>query len=95
MVTLGDSVLVRWRNLDNESVLELSAQALAPDTGGARAIWMHRTRDWEVGRYQVEIISADGALVPVAVGVFTVVANGAVITAFAHTETSTTSGSAD
>ncbi|HEY4066308.1 MAG TPA: hypothetical protein VGM74_05375 [Burkholderiaceae bacterium] len=78
----GDSVIVRWRSLDDSSVLELSVQAIASNPTDAPEIWMHRTTDWTAGHYRVEVLSADPQLSLLASGDFEIVPDGAPVTPF-------------
>lgn len=78
----GDSVIVRWRSLRDDAVLELSVQPLSFDVAESPEVWMHRTADWSVGHYRVEVLSASRDLRLLASGEFEVVPDGASVTPF-------------
>ena len=76
-----DSVVVRWRNLDNGSVQELSPQKLATGVAATSlALWMYKPEAWPVGHYMVEIVSGSVNLHLIATGQFAIVPHGAQIT---------------
>ncbi|QIL70349.1 hypothetical protein G7048_08280 [Diaphorobacter sp. HDW4B] len=79
-----DSVLVRWRNVSDNSVLDLSVQALPSGSGGSVPLWMYSPVDWPPGRYRVEVLSPDTGLGLLAAGEFEVAPTGATVTPFAH-----------
>ena len=80
----ADSVLVRWRNVSDNSVLDLSVQALPSGAGGTVPLWMYSPVDWTPGRYRVEVLSPDAGLDLLAAGEFEVAPTGAAVTPFAH-----------
>lgn len=78
-----DSVLIRWRRISDDTVMELSAQALPP-VGESLHLWMHTTQDWAPGRYRLEVIGANARLAPLAAADFEIVAPDAEVTPFAY-----------
>ncbi|MBF5002785.1 hypothetical protein [Diaphorobacter caeni] len=80
----GDSVLLRWRNASDNTLLNLSSQSLPSEVGGTVPLWMHLTDDWSPGRYRVEVLSANGALNLLAEGEFEIAAPGGHLTPFAY-----------
>lgn len=78
-----DSVLIRWRRISDDTVLELSAQAL-PAPGEPLQLWMRTRQDWIPGSYRLEVISATPALAPLAVAEFEIATRDATVTAFAY-----------
>ncbi len=76
-----DSVVMRWRNLGDESVQELSSQSVPTDpTATSLPLWMYRPQGWPVGQYAVEVYSGDVNLRPIASGKYAIVANGGAVT---------------
>lgn len=86
---LGDSVLLRWRNASDNTVIELSAQAIQPNVHGAIPIWMYSANDWPPGRYRVEVISPDPSLKLLAAGDFEIAGSNARLTPFSFVATNT------
>lgn len=78
----GDSVIVRWRSLSDEAVLELSVQPLSTDAAASPEVWMHRTADWPVGHYRIEVLSSTPDLRLLASGEFEIVPDGTPVTPF-------------
>ena len=83
----GDSVLVRWRNVSDNTVMELSAQAIAPGVGEGLPLWQFAAEDWSPGRYRVEVISPGADLALLAAGEFEIASPGMRVTPFASTST--------
>ncbi|MEH3085190.1 MAG: hypothetical protein PGN26_01315 [Xylophilus ampelinus] len=79
----GDAVLVRWRNVDEGTVLELSTQVVAPGPTADTALWKYAVDGWRAGQYRVEVIAADPSLALLAAGEFRVSAGHAALTPFA------------
>lgn len=79
-----DAVILRWRRLDDGAVIELSAQAVAPQSREPVDVWMHRSQDWPSGRYRLEVVSANPRLELLAAGDFDIVPAGQPVTAFAY-----------
>lgn len=84
LTTGEDSVIVRWRQLSDQSVIELSSQAMPANSNESINLWMHRKDDWAPGSYRVEVISANPKLELLAAGNFEIVKSGRPTTAFAY-----------
>jgi hypothetical protein len=82
-MTGDDSVLVRWRRTSDDTVMELSAQAMSA-AGEPLQLWMHTPQDWAPGSYRLEVISANPRLEPLAAADFEIVASDAAVTAFSY-----------
>jgi len=78
----GDSVLVRWRNVSSQVVMELSSQAVPADSSEPLHLWIRSSQDWSPGRYRLEVISGNPQLELIASAEFEVASDGAPITAF-------------
>lgn len=85
-----DAVLLRWRRLDDGTVMELSAHPVDAHSSGPLDVWMFRGQDWAAGRYRLEVISANPRLELLAAGEFDIVPDGVPITAFAYPVASST-----
>ncbi len=85
----GDSVLLRWRNVSDNTVMELSAQAIPPSFNEAIPVWMHSANDWLPGRYRVEVISPDPGLQLLAAGDFEIAGPNTQLTPFSFEATNT------
>lgn len=77
-----DSVILRWRNLSEQQVIELSSQEMPKDRDDMMQLWMHRTEDWQPGHYRLEVIQGDQNLQLLARSDFEITAYGAPVTAF-------------
>lgn len=84
-----DSVLVRWRNASDNTVMELSAQAIQPNLNGNIPLWMYSSNDWPPGRYRVEVISPDPGLQLLAAGDFEIAGSNVPLTPFSFEESKT------
>lgn len=85
----SEFVLVRWRNVSDNTVMELSAQAIQPSTNDAFPVWMYSAHDWPLGRYRVEVISPDPNLKLLAAGDFEIAEPNARLTPFSFEATNT------
>lgn len=83
----GDSVLVRWRNVSDNTVMEVATQAIGASGGEGVPLWQFATEDWSPGRYRVEVISSGVDLSLLAAGEFEIAAPGMHVTPFALTAT--------
>ena len=80
----GDSVLLRWRNMSDNQVMDLSAQALPSVPGDSMPLWMYSPADWAPGRYRVEVLSPDASLNLLAAGEVSIAASGGAVTPFSY-----------
>lgn len=78
-----DSVILRWRRLGDDEVIELSSQAMPAGPDEALQLWMHKTQDWSPGSYRLEVISANPYLELLAAAEFEIVSTGVPVTPFA------------
>lgn len=79
-----DSVILRWRRLDDGTVIELSVQSVDANSKDPLDVWMYRRQDWPPGTYRLEVVSANPRLELLAAGEFDIVPNGIETTAFAY-----------
>ena len=77
----GDSFIVRWRNLSDESVQELSTQFTASNgNAGSVPVWMHRPEGWPAGQYALEVYAGNTGLQLLAASKFEFVPSGTATT---------------
>lgn len=80
----GDSVLLRWRNASDNTVIHLSSQAIPSQESGPMPLWMYSPTNWEPGHYRVEILTPNAELGLLASGEFSIAASGTSLTAFSY-----------
>ena len=78
----GDSVLLRWRNASDNTVIHLSSQALSSQENGVMPLWMHSPTNWEPGHYRVEVLTPNAELGLLAAGEFSITASESSLTPF-------------
>ena len=80
----GDSVLLRWRNASDNTVIHLSSQTLPSQENGSMPLWMYSPTNWEPGRYRVEVLTPNAELGLLAAGEFSITASNASLTPFSY-----------
>lgn len=78
------SVIVRWRNLSDRQVIELSSQELPTNQTEIIKLWLFRTQDWQPGNYRLEVFQANQNLQLLASSDFSIIHHGMSLTAFDH-----------
>ena len=69
----SDSVIVRWLDMDNRTIVHLDRDFLSASTLELQEVWMRPNEDWSPGRYRIEILAANSELTPIAATTFTVI----------------------
>ena len=80
----GDSVLLRWRNASDNTVIHLSSQALPSQASGPMPLWMYSPTNWEPGHYRVEVLTPNAELGLLAAGEFSITASNSSLTPFSY-----------
>ena len=80
----GDSVLLRWRNMSDNQIMDISAQTLPSGTDSAMPLWMYSPSDWAPGRYRVEVLTPNADLALQAAGEFVIATSESSVTSFSY-----------